>query len=86
MSFVTEEQELMLSNVREFVQTVVKPRVMEINKTGEFPHDLWKLCAEMGLLGLGISEDVRRAWPGSGHGTIGDGRDRQRMSGSGTDH
>jgi alkylation response protein AidB-like acyl-CoA dehydrogenase len=54
---LTEEQQLILNNVKEFVQNEVKPRVVDIDKTGEFPHDLWKRCAEMGLTGLAVSEE-----------------------------
>ena len=54
---LNEEQQMILRSVKEFVENEVKPRAMEIDRTGEFPHDLWKRCAELGLTGSGIPEE-----------------------------
>lgn len=54
--FLTEEQELMRNTVREFATTEVRKRVVEIDRTNEFPVDLWKRCAELGLTGGAVAE------------------------------
>ncbi|MDD5723852.1 MAG: acyl-CoA dehydrogenase family protein [Syntrophales bacterium] len=55
--FLSEEQELMRKNIREFVETEVKPKAMVIDKTGEFPLDLFKRAGELGLIGICVSEE-----------------------------
>ncbi len=66
LSSLTDEQQLILNNVREFVQTEVKPRAPQIDKTAQFPHDLFKRCAELGLTGLAIDEE----YGGLGQGVL----------------
>jgi len=48
----TEEQELFRQKVRDMVDRLIKPRVAEIDRTDEFPRDLWDKVAELGFLGL----------------------------------
>ncbi|HOP69798.1 MAG: acyl-CoA dehydrogenase family protein [Dethiobacteria bacterium] len=55
--FLTEEQELFRKTVREFVDKEVRPRAAEIDETDEFPMDLWKRCAELGLTGISYPEE-----------------------------
>jgi alkylation response protein AidB-like acyl-CoA dehydrogenase len=54
--FLTEEQQLIKNSVRDFVENEVKPRAIEIDKTGEYPMDLWKRCSELGFTGVCIPE------------------------------
>lgn len=55
--FLTEEQSLMRNVIREFAQTELAARAAEIDKTGEFPLDLWKRCGELGLTGVTVPEE-----------------------------
>jgi alkylation response protein AidB-like acyl-CoA dehydrogenase len=38
--------------VRDFAEKEIKPRAAEIDRTDEFPWDLWKRMAELGILGM----------------------------------
>ena len=55
------------STVRRLARERVRPRAREIDKTGEYPKDLFELFKEAGLLGLCIPEDLG----GSGAGITG---------------
>lgn len=48
----TEEQRMLRRMVREFAEREIAPRAEEIDATDEFPHDLFRRMAEVGLLGL----------------------------------
>jgi alkylation response protein AidB-like acyl-CoA dehydrogenase len=49
---LTEAQRMLRDMVREFAEKEIKPRAAEIDRTDEFPWDLWKRMAELGLLGM----------------------------------
>ena len=55
------------SVVRRIAQEKVKPRAREIDKTGEYPQDLFEVFRDAGLFGLCIPE----AYGGSGAGILG---------------
>ncbi len=52
---------------RKIAQEKVRPRAREIDETGEYPHDLFDVFRETGLLGLCIPEE----YGGSGAGVLG---------------
>lgn len=52
----TEEEEMILATIDEICEEKVLPRAAEIDKTDEFPHDLWKLFAEQGIYSLNFEE------------------------------
>lgn len=58
----TQDQESLLSMIRDFAQNVVMPRAAEIDETGEFPWDIIEQGLEMGLHAL----DVPEAYGGAG--------------------
>jgi alkylation response protein AidB-like acyl-CoA dehydrogenase len=49
---LTEAQRMLQEMVREFSEKEIKPRAAEIDRTDEFPWDLWKRMAELGLLSM----------------------------------
>jgi len=49
---LTEEQRMFRRMVRDFAEQEIAPRAEEIDATDEFPHDLFRRMAEVGLLGL----------------------------------
>jgi alkylation response protein AidB-like acyl-CoA dehydrogenase len=49
---LTDAQRMLQEMVREFSEKEIKPRAAEIDRTDEFPRDLWKRMAELGLLSM----------------------------------
>ena len=54
---LTDEQQFIRQTVRDFAQNEIAPRSAEIDATSEFPHDLFKQMAGLGLLGLPFPEE-----------------------------
>jgi len=54
---LTDEQQFIRSTVRDFADNEIAPRAAEIDRTGEFPHDIFGKMAQLGLLGLPIPEE-----------------------------
>lgn len=54
---LTEEQKLMQQMVRNFAEEVIKKRAAEIDETDEFPMDIYKQAAELGLLAVNMPEE-----------------------------
>jgi alkylation response protein AidB-like acyl-CoA dehydrogenase len=54
---LTEDQEMIRATVRDFAQSQVAPRASEIDRTGFFPVEIMEQMAELGLMGLPISEE-----------------------------
>ena len=63
---LNEEQEQIQQSVREFVRDNLEPRAQELDESAEFPQDIFKGMAELGLLGLTIPEE----YGGSGFDTL----------------
>ena len=42
--------------VQQFAQDQIAPRAAEIDRTDQFPMDLWKKMGELGLLGITVDE------------------------------
>ncbi len=53
----TQEHNLIRDTVREFAEKEVAPRAEEIDARDEFPADLFKRMAELGLLGIPFKEE-----------------------------
>ncbi len=49
---LTDAQRMLRDMVRGFAEKEIKPRAAEIDRTDEFPWDLWKRMAELGILGM----------------------------------
>jgi len=63
---LTDEQQMLREMVREFSEKEIKPRAAEIDRTDEFPWDLWKRMADLGLLGMTLPPE----YGGSGMDTV----------------
>jgi len=53
---LTEEQELLRRSVREFAESEIRPHVMEWDEAQQFPMDLLRKLASLGLLGITFDE------------------------------
>jgi alkylation response protein AidB-like acyl-CoA dehydrogenase len=63
---LTEAQRLVRDMVREFAEKEIRPRAAEIDRTDEFPRDLWRRMAELGILGMTLPSE----YGGSGADTL----------------
>ncbi len=48
----TAEQDELIRTLRAFAKKELGPRAARVDRTGEFPWDVWRLMGELGLLGL----------------------------------
>jgi len=62
-----ETSDMLRDTVRSFTSDKIAPRAEEIDKTNQFPRDLWPLLGELGLLGITAEEE----YGGAGMGYIG---------------
>jgi isovaleryl-CoA dehydrogenase len=52
-----EEVDLLRSSVRAFAAAEIAPRAAEIDRSNQFPADLWKKLGALGLLGVTVEEE-----------------------------
>ncbi|MBS3975282.1 MAG: acyl-CoA dehydrogenase [Syntrophomonadaceae bacterium] len=54
---LTEEQQMIRDMVREFAEKEIKPFAAELDRKGEFPAEIIKKLADLGVLGIPIPEE-----------------------------
>ncbi|GAA5893909.1 hypothetical protein JCM6882_003125 [Rhodosporidiobolus microsporus] len=54
---LTDEQEELRLTVARFASNEIAPRAAEVDKTNEFPANLWRELGEMGVLGVTVKEE-----------------------------
>ena len=52
-----ETADLLREAVYDFAQTEIAPLAAEIDKTNEFPPEMWRKLGDMGLLGITVEEE-----------------------------
>ena len=51
---LTEEQKMILDQVKQFAEKEIAPKAAEIDQNGRFPMEIVKQMAEMGLMGINV--------------------------------
>ena len=54
---LTAEQELLQKSVREFAEAEVRPHAKELDETGNFPREIFRKAAKLGLTGIALPEN-----------------------------
>ncbi len=54
---LSDEQEILRKNIRDFAEQVIKPQAAELDEAETFSVDITKQMAELGLFGMFVSED-----------------------------
>ena len=57
-----ESIDILRETVSTFAAAEIAPRAAEIDRSNDFPHDLWPRLGELGLLGITVEEE----WGGAG--------------------
>ena len=52
-----EDVDALREAVHDFAQTEIAPRATEIDRTDQFPMDLWRKMGELGVLGITVEEE-----------------------------
>ncbi len=52
-----ETIDIVRQTVRDFTENEISPRAQDIDRTNEFPNDLWPKLGDLGLLGVTVSEE-----------------------------
>ena len=55
---LTKQQQMLRSLVREFAESELAPRVLELDEKGAFPFDIVKKLAAQGIIGMTSSKDL----------------------------
>jgi alkylation response protein AidB-like acyl-CoA dehydrogenase len=63
---LSDAQRMLRDMVREFAEKDIRPRAADIDRTDEFPWDLWRRMAELGILGMTLPTE----YGGSGMDTL----------------
>ncbi len=51
-----EEMEMLRQTIADFAKAEIAPRAAEIDRSNEFPADLWRKMGDLGLLGITVEE------------------------------
>ncbi len=54
---INDELDALRDSVRKFVDTELAPRAQEIDKSNNFPNEMWRKLGDLGLLGMTVSEE-----------------------------
>src|SRR5512145_2827928 len=52
-----EQADMLRDSVRDFAGDEIAPRAAEVDRSNEFPMDLWRKMGELGILGVTVEEE-----------------------------
>lgn len=58
---LTEEQKMIVEQVREFASAEIAPKAAEIDQTGRFPKEIVEQMGQMGLMGINVDPEYNGA-------------------------
>ena len=64
---LSEEQRMIRDMARDFAREVIAPRAEEVDRTGQYPYDIYKQMADLGMMGIPFPEE----YGGSGGDWVG---------------
>ncbi|MCB2102594.1 MAG: acyl-CoA dehydrogenase family protein, partial [Rhodobacterales bacterium] len=56
--------DMLRDSVRSFADDEIAPRAADIDRTNDFPHDLWRKMGDLGILGVTVGEEYGGAGMG----------------------
>ncbi len=59
-----EDIDALRDTVRDFAQSEIAPRAAEIDRSDQFPMDLWQKMGSLGVLGITVGEEYGGAGMG----------------------
>ncbi len=65
-----ETTDMLRDSVSAFTASAIAPRAAEIDRSNEFPRDLWPRLGELGLLGITVEEEYGGAGMGYLHHVV----------------
>jgi len=71
-----EEIDMLRDSVRRFAEAEIAPRAAEIDRSNEFPNDLWRKMGDLGVLGLTVEEE----YGGAGMGYVAQKKTESQIS------
>ena len=54
---LTDEQRELRDRIREFAQEEVRPRMLEVDETCDYPMEVHRALAQEGFIGLAVPEE-----------------------------
>ncbi len=54
---INDELDALRDSIRKFVDAELAPRAQEIDKSNNFPNEMWRKLGDLGLLGMTVSEE-----------------------------
>jgi butyryl-CoA dehydrogenase len=54
---LSTEQKMIQDLCRNFVKNKIKPIAQEMDRSGQFPYEVWKKMGDLGIVGIPVPEE-----------------------------